>query len=73
MKKRYSIVLIIMAMLMLVSACGKKDPVEEIISDQTHDKVYLPGFKLMDTRGNEVSSDVMKDYDMTIIGLWQST
>lgn len=33
----------------------------------------MPSFTLKDIDGNEISSDIFGDYDMTIISIWQST
>jgi peroxiredoxin len=33
----------------------------------------LPEFNLKDVEGNEVSSEIFNDYEMTIVSFWQST
>lgn len=40
---------------------------DQIVEDK------LPIFNLKDLEGNDVSSDIFNDYDMTIVSIWQST
>lgn len=37
------------------------------------DSLKLPSFELMDMDGNVITDDIFKDYDITIISIWQST
>lgn len=46
---------------------------EPSIDDENLDLTRLPGFKLKDIEGNDISSDVFNDYEMTVVPIWQST
>ena len=45
------------------------------VSNNGNDKEVdkLPEFNLKDLEGNDVSSQIFNDYDMTIVSIWQST
>jgi peroxiredoxin len=48
----------------------------EEVNDEDTDKIgdiKLPGFNLKDLEGNDVSSSIFDDYDVTIVSIWQST
>lgn len=45
------------------------DATEDVVDDS----LKLPSFELMDMDGNVITDDIFKDYDITIISIWQST
>ncbi len=52
--------------------------IDENVEETTDNKqevgsIRLPAFNLKDLEGNDVSSDIFNDYDMTIVSIWQST
>ena len=45
--------------------------IEETLDQNVEGK--LPAFNLKDLEGKEISSEIFKDYKMTIVSIWQST
>lgn len=74
---------------LVVNGCSSKDEEKDTNLDSTNnDKnteqnegvdiediaaIKLPSFNLEDLEGNMVSSEVLEDYDITIVSIWQST
>lgn len=58
-----------------VGSTNNSEPVEENDEENIDDigMIKLPDFNLKDLEGNQVSSDIFRDYDMTIVSIWQST
>lgn len=51
------------------------ESLEETIEDDAEEvtAIKLPAFNLKDLEGNDISSEIFNDYDMTIVSIWQST
>ena len=64
-KKSAAICLIAVLMISLLTGCGAEKA--ETKADATID---MSSFKTVDLEGNEVTQDIFKDYDMTMINVW---
>lgn len=89
MKKNNLIIVIILILVLTLSACTSKNNRNDKLIDEgnqvenqtdgdaanSDDETVskMPSFILKDINGVEVSSDIFKDFDMTIISIWQST
>lgn len=49
---------------------GKEEKSENLKEEENN---KMPPFKLEDMEGNEVTEEIFKDYDLTIIAAWQTT
>lgn len=73
--------LMILILGLTITACSGKnnsteeDPLEntDVKGEISEDEIILSPFNLKDLAGNDVSSDILGEYDMTIISIWQST
>lgn len=89
MKRKNLILVLILSLTMVLSACAAKDnngeekdlvdnkenkPIVSMEDSSKEDEpMKMPPFTLKTIDGEEISSDIFGDYDMTIISLWQST
>ncbi|MBU5438978.1 TlpA family protein disulfide reductase [Tissierella sp. MSJ-40] len=76
----------ILVMTLAITGCTSKKNSEDLDTSKNDDlvienegnteevlEVKLPEFNLKDVEGNEVSSEIFNDYEMTIVSFWQST
>lgn len=76
----------ILVMTLSITGCTSKKNSEDLDTSKNDDlvienegnaeevlEVKLPEFNLKDVEGNEVSSEIFNDYEMTIVSFWQST
>lgn len=88
MNRKIKLLVLILTVLIIaiaISGCSTKEEQEnssvnnEVIDENTKDipdqdiEGKLPAFNLKDLEGKEVSSEIFKDYKMTIVSIWQST
>ena len=72
MKKRNLYLVMILALTLILTACGSKEVAPNPM-DEKHEVIVLPDFKLGNLEGEEVSSDIFKENEINIVALWQST
>ena len=65
MKKRISLFLALVISTVLFAGCGAQET--DLVS-----KTPFPEFTEVDTDGNEISSDIFSDYDVTIVNFWNN-
>lgn len=66
MKRVLTALLSAALMLSVLAGCGAKE------DDSLVTKTPFPEFREADTEGNEISSDIFKDYDATIVNFWNN-
>ncbi len=80
------LMIVILVMTLAITGCTSKKNNEDVDMSKNDDpvienegnteevfEVKLPEFNLKDVEGNEVSSEIFNDYEMTIVSFWQST
>ena len=79
--KRLILILATLTISTFIIGCSSNEISEESLDDDVMDEgdyeentsTGLPDFNLKDLEGNMVSSEIFKDYNMTIANIWQST
>lgn len=65
MKKRISLFMAMVMSAAILAGCGAQET--DLVS-----KTPFPEFNEVDTDGNEISSDIFSDYDVTIVNFWSN-
>ncbi len=73
MKRKNILIIMVLVLGLLVSACGSKKDSSPNFMDENHEPVVLAPFELTNVDGDLVSSDILGENDINIIGIWQST